>query len=351
MTNQEPASILLIDDHPMLRTGVKQLVSMAPDITVVGEASNGEQGIELAESLDPDLILLDLNMPGMNGLETLDKLREKSLSGRIVVFSVSNHEEDVVTALKRGADGYLLKDMEPEDQLKALQQAAAGEMVLSEALTPVLAASLRANRATSDRDVSQLTPRERDILKLIAQGLPNKMIARRLDITESTVKVHVKHMLKKMKLKSRVEAAVWVHQERIFSGVLLRQQLPARGVIRQCDQRLHHSKRDLIGRDALAFLIFYHRREVPAVCRTFLFIPGRYNHAPAVCAVTFGRRRQAQCLRIPQPVDLTDAVRAANLQLQHNGLAPFQIPRRRGQPDGQRFTLAELHHRQASAFR
>ena len=126
MTNQEPASILLIDDHPMLRTGVKQLVSMAPDITVVGEASNGEQGIELAESLDPDLILLDLNMPGMNGLETLDKLREKSLSGRVVVFSVSNHEEDVVTALKRGADGYLLKDMEPEDLLKALQQAAAG---------------------------------------------------------------------------------------------------------------------------------------------------------------------------------------------------------------------------------
>ncbi|CAH3287083.1 Nitrate/nitrite response regulator protein NarL [Klebsiella pneumoniae] len=212
MSQQERATILLIDDHPMLRTGVKQLISMAPDIQVIGEASNGAQGIELAESLD----LLDLNMPGMNGLETLDKLREKSLSGRVVVFSVSNHEEDVVTALKRGADGYLLKDMEPEDLLKALQQAAAGEMVLSEALTPVLAASLRANRATSDRDISQLTPRERDILKLIAQGLPNKMIARRLDITESTVKVHVKHMLKKMKLKSRVEAAVWVHQERIF---------------------------------------------------------------------------------------------------------------------------------------
>ena len=148
MSQQERATILLIDDHPMLRTGVKQLISMAPDIQVIGEASNGAQGIE--------------------------------------------------------------------DLLKALQQAAAGEMVLSEALTPVLAASLRANRATSDRDISQLTPRERDILKLIAQGLPNKMIARRLDITESTVKVHVKHMLKKMKLKSRVEAAVWVHQERIF---------------------------------------------------------------------------------------------------------------------------------------
>jgi len=216
MSNSETSTILLIDDHPMLRTGVRQLISMAPELRVIGEAGNGELGVQLAEELDPDLILLDLNMPGMNGLETLDCLREKSLSGRIVVFTVSNHEEDVVSALKRGADGYLLKDMEPEDLLKALQQATAGIVVLSEALTPVLAASLRANRGTSDRDVNLLTPRERDILKLIAQGLPNKMIARRLDITESTVKVHVKHLLKKMKLKSRVEAAVWVHQDHIF---------------------------------------------------------------------------------------------------------------------------------------
>lgn len=207
---------MLIDDHPMLRTRkIKQLISMSPEITVVGEASNGEQGIELAEDLDPDLILLDLNMPGMNGLETLDKLREKTLSGRVVVFSVSNHEEDVVTALKRGADGYLLKDMEPEDLLKALQQAAAGEMVLSDALTPVLAASLRANR--KPRIAISASWHRRDILKLIAQGLPNKMIARRLDITESTVKVHVKHMLRKMRLKSRVgKRRIWVHQERIF---------------------------------------------------------------------------------------------------------------------------------------
>ncbi|WP_226570553.1 two-component system response regulator NarL [Mangrovibacter yixingensis] len=213
---EEPATILLIDDHPMLRRGVKQLIGLAPDIQVIGEASSGEQGIAMAETLDPDLILLDLNMPGMNGLETLDHLRQKSLSGRIVVFTVSNLEEDVVQALKRGADGYLLKDMEPEELLVALQQAAAGEMVLSETLTPILAASLRNNRNGSERDVNQLTPREQDILRLIAQGLPNKLIARQLDITESTVKVHVKHLLKKMKLKSRVEAAVWVHQDRVF---------------------------------------------------------------------------------------------------------------------------------------
>lgn len=134
----------------------------------------------------------------------------------MVVFSVSNHEDDVISALKRGADGYLLKDMEPEDLLRSLHQAAAGQVVLSEALTPVLAASLRESRPSSERDVQQLTPRECDILKLIAQGLPNKMIARKLMITESTVKVHVKHLLKKMKLKSRVEAAVWVLQEKVF---------------------------------------------------------------------------------------------------------------------------------------
>ncbi len=216
MTDMTPSTILLIDDHPMLRNGVKQLIALDTTLQVVGEASNGEQGVELAKELDPDLILLDLNMPGMNGLDTLDKMRQTSLSGRIVVFSVSNHEDDVVTALKRGADGYLLKDMEPEDLLAALHNAAGGKMVLSEALTPVLAASLRESRPSGDRDIQSLTPRERDIIKLIAEGLPNKVIARRLNITESTVKVHVKHLLKKMKLKSRVEAAVWVLQSNVI---------------------------------------------------------------------------------------------------------------------------------------
>ncbi|HID9414568.1 TPA: two-component system response regulator NarL [Proteus mirabilis] len=209
----DKATILLIDDHPMLRNGVKQLLSLDTTLTVVGEAGDGIQGVKLAEELDPDLILLDLNMPGMNGFETLDQLRLRSLSGRIVVFSVSNYSDDLITALKRGADGYLLKDMEPEELLAALKQAAAGKMVVSPTLTPILAQSLREDR--SEGEIDQLTPRERDILKLIAQGLSNKMIARKLDITESTVKVHVKHLLKKMKLKSRVEVAVWVHQQRV----------------------------------------------------------------------------------------------------------------------------------------
>lgn len=215
MTNQT-ASILLIDDHPIIRNGVKQLIGMDSSLSVIAEACNGEQGVELAEQYDPDLILLDLNMPGLNGLETLDLLRKRELSGRIVVFTVSNHEDDIVAALKRGADGYLLKDMEPEDLLAALRQAATGEMVLSEKLTPILAASLRTTPVSNERNLQQLTPREQSILKLITQGLSNKLIARKLDITESTVKVHVKHLLKKMKFKSRVEAAVWALQERVF---------------------------------------------------------------------------------------------------------------------------------------
>ncbi|WP_052005529.1 two-component system response regulator NarL [Morganella morganii] len=198
----------------MLRNGVRQLISMEPSLTVAGEAGNGRDGIALAESLDPDLILLDLNMPEMNGFETLDILRRKPLSGRVVVFSVSNYREDLITALRRGADGYLLKDMEPEELLVALRQAAAGKMVVSPALTEVLAGALREVRSDDEPDINSLTPRERDILKLIAQGQPNKMIARKLDITESTVKVHVKNLMKKMKVKSRVEVAVWVLQNK-----------------------------------------------------------------------------------------------------------------------------------------
>lgn len=214
LTRPSPSTILLIDDHPMLRNGVRQLISMEPSLTVAGEAGNGRDGIALAESLDPDLILLDLNMPEMNGFETLDILRRKPLSGRVVVFSVSNYREDLITALRRGADGYLLKDMEPEELLVALRQAAAGKMVVSPALTEVLAGALREVRSDDEPDINSLTPRERDILKLIAQGQPNKMIARKLDITESTVKVHVKNLMKKMKVKSRVEAAVWVLQNK-----------------------------------------------------------------------------------------------------------------------------------------
>ncbi|CAK7027948.1 MULTISPECIES: two-component system response regulator NarL [Providencia] len=210
----EKSTILLIDDHPMLRNGVKQLISLEPSLQVIGEAGDGKTGIQIAAEQDPDLILLDLNMPGMNGFETLDELRKRELSGRIILFTVSNYSDDLVNALKRGADGYLLKDMEPEELIVALKEAASGKLVVSPTLASVLAESLRDNTTQDENHIASLTPREADILELISQGLSNKMIARKLDIAESTVKVHVKHLLKKLNLKSRVEAAVWVLQQK-----------------------------------------------------------------------------------------------------------------------------------------
>jgi len=208
-----PATILLIDDHPLLRKGVKQLIELDSDLQVIAEASNAHEGLTAAQEHEPDLILLDLNMPEINGIETLKMLREAGVGSRVVVFTVSDNEEDVVAALKAGADGYLLKDMEPEELLTNLNQAALGKMVISDRLTTLLAQALQNKRPSKGPDINSLTPRERQIIKLIAAGLPNKLIARKLSITEGTVKVHVKHLLKKLNLRSRVEVAVWAVQE------------------------------------------------------------------------------------------------------------------------------------------
>lgn len=218
--SETPATILLIDDHPLLRQGIKQLVDMEDQMDVIGEASNATDGIRLAVELEPDLILMDLNMPEMDGIEALKKLREQNISSRIVMFTVSDQEEDVVAALRAGADGYLLKDMEPEDMMAQLSQAAVGKMVISDRLTTLLAEALRSNRSqqASRPDFDSLTPREKDILRLIAEGLSNKMIGRNLDISDGTVKVHVKHLLKKLNLRSRVEVAVWAVEKGLHKG-------------------------------------------------------------------------------------------------------------------------------------
>ncbi|ERS82894.1 two-component system response regulator NarL [Halomonas sp. PBN3] len=211
-----PATILIIDDHPLLRRGVSQLLELEDDLVLAGEAGEPEVGIRLASELDPDMVLLDLNMPGLDGIETLRRLRDAGYAGRIVMFTVSDHEEDVVNALRSGADGYLLKDMDPDEMVRQLRQASLGRMVISESLTALLAEALRSQRnQPAAPDIHSLTQREREILRELAAGLSNKMIARKLEITEGTVKVHVKHLLKKLNLRSRVEAAVWAVQEGI----------------------------------------------------------------------------------------------------------------------------------------
>lgn len=205
-------TVLIIDDHPLFRKGVLQLIEdMGTGFEVIGEAQSGIEGLKLAIELSPDLILLDLNMKGMNGIETLIELRKANVESQIVVLTVSNAESDLVAALRNGADGYLLKDMEPEVLLSKIESAMSGQVVLDRNITDILANTLRHDQTpvpSNIEDVS-LTKRELEILKLIADGMSNKLIARELAISNGTVKVHVKNLLRKLNVNSRLEAAVW----------------------------------------------------------------------------------------------------------------------------------------------
>lgn len=211
----EVQTILVIDDHPLMRRGILQLIAMEDSLRRVGEAGDGQHGLELACQLRPDLILLDLNTRGLSGLDTLKAIKAAGLDARVIILTVSDSEDDVVSALRAGADGYLLKDMEPEDVLHSLKIAAQGRMALGERVAEILADSLRhESHQPQSADSAGLTEREQKILSLIAVGYSNKLIARELKITEGTVKVHVKHLLSKLNLDSRVEAAVWAVKNR-----------------------------------------------------------------------------------------------------------------------------------------
>lgn len=207
-------SIMLVDDHPMLRRGVAQLIDLESHLKVVAEANNGDEAIQLAIEHEPDLILLDLNMKGLSGIETLSALKRAEVKAKIIIFSVSDSESDVLQALKFGAAGYLLKDEEPEALIGNINRALNDEIILSSPLTQILARAIQPSK-TSQNPLSQLTPREIDILKALAKGKSNKAIAVELSITEATVKVHVKNLLRKLKLKTRVEAAVWAVESKI----------------------------------------------------------------------------------------------------------------------------------------
>jgi len=208
--SDESIRILLVDDHPLMRRGLRDLLEMEDDLQPVGEAGNGEDALRLAAELEPDLVIMDLNMPGMDGLETLRKMRDAGIDARILIFTVSDDQDHVLEALRNGADGYLLKDMNPDLLADQVRQAASGRMALTPELAMVLAEAIRERpRHPQQVQASSLTKREKEVLRLIAKGNSNKMIGRKLGITEGTVKVHVKNLLNSLQLRSRVEAAVW----------------------------------------------------------------------------------------------------------------------------------------------
>ena len=205
----EATRVLIIDDHPLFRRGVSQLLDLEPGFAVIGEASSGQEGLAMARQHEPDLILLDLNMKVMNGIETLKAMRDADIDARIIVLTVSNAPDDLIGAIRAGADGYILKDNDPADMLGLICNAMRGQTAISPELTTLLASALRQETVVTNRSQASLTERETAILKCLAAGKSNKVIARELDIMESTVKVHIRNLLKKLKFRSRVEAAVW----------------------------------------------------------------------------------------------------------------------------------------------
>ncbi len=209
---ESPIRVLLVDDHTLFRSGIKALLQRQKDFEVVGEASDGLEGIKRVKSLKPDVVLLDLHMPGISGREAVRLIVDEAPETKVVMLTVSEDAEDLLDTLKAGAHGYLLKNIDTNFFISAIRSAADGEAVMSPQMTAKLMQSVRAVPAAAAPpvfDKERLSPREREILGFLARGASNKEIARSLDLAESTVKIHMQNILKKLNLVSRVQAAVY----------------------------------------------------------------------------------------------------------------------------------------------
>jgi two-component system nitrate/nitrite response regulator NarL len=215
-TTPAPVRILVVDDHTLFRRGLTALLARDPQFEVVGDAADAGEAQRRAGELQPDLILLDNHLPGVNGVDAVPALREAAPAARVLILTVSEDEQDLATALRNGASGYLLKTMEGEALTRAILRAVRGEAVVADEMTGKLVAAFRDAAATPSRaeslppvsPLAQLSPREKEILRGIARGDSNKVIARELGIAETTVKIHVQHVLRKLDVASRVQAAV-----------------------------------------------------------------------------------------------------------------------------------------------
>jgi DNA-binding NarL/FixJ family response regulator len=199
--------VLLAEDHAVVRGGLLQLLGDIDDFEVVGAATGGEEAVTLAAEHRPDVVLMDLEMPGIDGIEATRRIREADPSVNVVVLTAFSDRGRILSAIDAGAVGYLLKDAEPDELIRGLQAAARGESPLA----PKAAQALVAARAEQQTD-PELTPREQEVLALLADGLPNKLIARRLDISEKTVKAHLTNIFHRIGVTDRTQAALWAQR-------------------------------------------------------------------------------------------------------------------------------------------
>jgi two-component system, NarL family, nitrate/nitrite response regulator NarL len=208
----EPIRVVIADDHTLFRKGLAELLEQSARISVVGISGNGDDAFELVRTVQPDAVIIDLNMPPQGGLQFLRRLRAEGWKGAPLILTVSDDEDDLASALRGGAKGYLLKDMEPDEVVDAVCRAVAGETVVAPAMTLKMVKLLQSGgKSRADENpLKALTAREKEILQFLALGMSNKAIARELEISHDTVKLHVRHILAKLNLTSRVEAAVFV---------------------------------------------------------------------------------------------------------------------------------------------
>ena len=205
---------LIADDQELVRTGFRVVLEAEPDIEVVGEAENGAQAADLARRLAPDVVLMDVRMPLLDGIAATRRIRERTDGPRVLVLTTFDHDEHVYDALRAGASGFLLKDVKAAQLVDAIRTVAAGDALLAPAITRRLVAEFAARPEPRERppELDELTPRELDVLRLVARGLSNGEIAQRLVVGEATVKTHMTRILMKLRLRDRVQAVVFAYE-------------------------------------------------------------------------------------------------------------------------------------------
>ena len=218
VTDPAPIRVLIVDDHSVVRMGLKMFFDHQPDIEVVGEAADGSEGVAMARRLEPDVVLMDLLMPTMDGVTAIGRIKAERPETEIVTMTSFIEEEKVTSALEAGASGYVLKDAEAEEVAAAVRAAFAGEVHLDPAVARLLAQRMRARKSPEDELAEPLTDREKDVIRLLGQGMSNKEIGSELFITERTARTYVSNILGKLGLASRTQAALYAVEHKLVDG-------------------------------------------------------------------------------------------------------------------------------------
>jgi len=209
----ESITVLIVDDHTVVRQGIRTLLDMHPDLQVVGEAESGEAALRLVEDLVPDVVLMDLLLPGMNGVEATRHIKRISPRTQVVVLTSYAEDEHIFPALRAGALSYILKDIRPRDLAESLRKAVQGESVLNSRVAARMIQEVREAKRKVPRVFSELTPRELDVLQLLADGSSNAAIAERLTLSEKTVRGYISNILSKLHVTDRTQAAIFAWQQ------------------------------------------------------------------------------------------------------------------------------------------